>query len=166
MQWLIALLALILFIALAIRFSQSRRALMATAAIIALLAAAGSALLYVENRQSAERTREARGLIRPEEIDITDASFTYEYGRWHLRGTLVNHSPHTITGLTLHVRVEDCPPRAACETVGEADTSTVGLNVAPRQTHRLDLIVRLPDMPTPQAMKWDYTVTEVRAGRE
>ncbi len=166
MQWLIGSVALAMFIILAFRFSQSRRALLATCGVIAILAAAATGLVLHESRQSDERSRLARDLIKPAEIGISDTTLTYEYGSWHLRGTLVNHSGHGIAGLTLHVSVQDCSEPPACKTIGEKDASIVGIDIAPRRTGRFALKVYLPDMPMPTAMKWSYEIKQVRAARQ
>ena len=78
----------------------------------------------------------------------------------------MNHSSHRIAGLTLHVTVENCPAPDACTTVGEADPSTVALDIAPGATGRFTMLVYLPDVPMPRAMKWAYEITDIRAGRE
>ena len=166
MQWLIGSLALVASIILAFSYAQSRRALLATAAVIAILAIAATALLLLEGKRDTERDRLARGLIKPQEVSITDATFANEFGNWRLRGTLVNHSAHRVGGLTVRVTVEDCPAPVPCKKIGENVTSTVGLDIAPQATQRIGLIVSLPDMPTPRAIKWAYEITEVRLGRE
>lgn len=165
MPWIIASLALVIFAVLAFRLAQSRRALIATMATIAILTAAAAGFYLLETRRDAERDRLTRGLISPDEVGIVDATFAYEYGRWLLKGTLVNHSAHRIVGLTLRVNVQDCPAPGTCKPAGEANASTVGIDVPPRETRSFSLRVNLPDMAVPRAMKWDYEIVELRAGR-
>lgn len=165
MQWVIGTIGLLVFILLAFRFAQSRRSLYATVAVIAILGAAAGAFLLFEYQQNQKRIQAVEQRIKPEDVDITDATFAQEYGRWRFTGTLVNPTEHRITGLTLRITVQECVDPAACETVGEADASTVGIDVAPGATKRFDLRVNLPDMATPRAMKFDYRLLELRAGR-
>lgn len=165
MQWVIGTVALLIFVLLAFRFAQSRRSLYATLAVFAIIAAAAGAFMLFEYEQNEKRIQAVEQRIKPDDVDLTDATFAQEYGRWQFRGTLVNPTEHRITGLTLRVTVQECVDPAACETVGEADASTVGIDVAPGETERFDLRVNLPDMATPRAMKFDYKLLELRAGR-
>lgn len=165
MQWLIGSIALVLSILLAFQFAQSRRALMATLAVLLILATAAALFLLVENRRSVEQTERTLRLILPEHVSLTDASFDSQYGNWRLRGTLINHSDHRVGGLTVLVTVRDCPPPDECKTIGQQEASTVALDIAPRRSQQINLIVRFPDMLTPRAMQWSYKITEVRAAR-
>lgn len=165
MHWVIGTVALLVFILLAFRFAQSRRSLYATFGVFAILCAAAGAFLLFEYDQNKKRIEAVERSIKPEDVDITDATFAQEYGRWQFTGTLVNPTEQRIAGLTLRVTVEECVDPAACEKVGEADASTVGIDVGPGETTRFNLRVNLPDMATPRAMKFDYKVLELRAGR-
>jgi hypothetical protein len=164
MLWILGSAALLLSIVLAFRFADSRPRLYATLAVIFILAASASALVLVESRQSTERKSENAARIKPEDVAISDATLTHEYGRWYLRGRITNNSQFAAASLTMHVAVQECASQP-CRTTGEAESTNYGMAVAPGVTSNFEMLMYLPDTPVPTKMKWDYRVLAVGAAR-
>jgi hypothetical protein len=163
MTWLGASIALLVFVMLAIYFAYSRKTVLATLVLFAALVLAAAALLYYESWQSEQRVQRVRGLVGPADIEISDATLTREYGSWRLKGTLANRSQHPVTSITLAITVQNCPGENQCDVIGSDEASAYGLNVPPGESRAFNMLVYLPDMPQPAAMKWAYEVREVRA---
>jgi hypothetical protein len=164
MLWILGSAALLLSIVLAFRFADSRPRLYATLAVIFILAASASALVLMESHQSTERKSESATRIKPEDVAISDAALTHEYGRWYLRGRITNNSEFPVASLTTHVTVQECAPEP-CRTTGEAESTNYGMTVAPGVTSNFEMLMYLPDTPVPVQMKWDYRVLAVGAAR-
>lgn len=164
MLWILGTAALLLTIFLAFRFSDSGPRLYATLAVIAILGVAGAALVFIESRQSSVRHTESASRIKPDDVAISDAALTYEYGRWYLRGRVTNNSRFGAMSLTIRVTVRECASRP-CKTTGEAEATHYGMELAPGVTSDFEMIVYLPDTPVPARMKWDYEVVAVGAAR-
>lgn len=164
MLWILGSAALLVAIMLAFRFSDSRERLLATLGVIAILAASGTALLFVESRMSNERKSESASRIKPEDVAISDATLTHEYGRWYLRGRITNNSRFPAVFLSMHVTVRECAP-GPCKQTGETESTNYGMHVAPGVTSDFEMVMYLPYTPAPKEMKWDYKVVAVGAAR-
>lgn len=164
MLWILGTAALLLTIFLAFHFSDSGPRLYATLAVIAILGAAGGALVFIESRQSTERSSESASRIKPDDVAISDAELTNEYGRWYLRGRVTNNSRFEAVSLTIRVTVRECASEP-CRTTGETEATNYGMSVAPGGAGNFTMILYLPDTPVPARIKWDYEVVAVGAGR-
>lgn len=164
MLWIIGTAALLVSIFLAFRFADSPARLYATLAVIVILAASAAALVLIESRQSTQRGQQAASKIKSEDVAISDATLTHEYGRWYLRGRMTNRSQFLAVSLSMHVTVQECAP-APCKSTGEAESTNYGMNVAPGVTSDFEMIVYLPNTTVPVEMKWDYRIVAVGAAR-
>lgn len=164
MLWILGSAALLISIFLAFRFADSRAQLYATLAVVFILAASAAALVLMESRHSTERMSESASRIKPEDVAISDARLTHEYGRWYLRGRMTNNSEFQVVSLTLRVIVQECAS-GPCKTTGETEATRYGMDVAPGAAGDFEMLLRLPDMAEPKVMKWRHEVVAVGAGR-
>lgn len=164
MIWILGSAALLVAIFLAFRFAGSPGRLYATLAVVAILAAAGSLLLYIESRRSNELRSESTSRITPADIAISEATLTHEYGRWYLRGMLTNNAKLTAASLTVRVTVQECVDEP-CKTTGETETTRHGMRIPPGESRNFEILLYLPKTPVPTKMEWDYEVVGVGAAR-
>lgn len=71
--------------------------------------------------------------IKPEQIELRDMSLKFGLEMWHVRGNIINHSPHDLQGIILMVRIRDCGDTYRCIVVGEQFVTIAGLKMPPFQ---------------------------------
>ena len=163
MVWLFLSVVLLVAVYLAVQFPAFRKAVGVCLALLVIVVAAGAGWLYYENLEDQKRRELSRRLTSPNEISITDAVLGQTYGSWKVKGNVTNHSSHELSGLTLKIKVQDCPISSGrCTTIGENDVSTY-LSVPPNQMRAFEQYVSLHDMPTLTKWQWSYDIREVRA---
>jgi len=133
-------------------------------ALIALLLAGGGIWWVIHSREEAARILAT--LIKPSEVEITDATLWNEYGSHKIVGAVRNLSGrHSLASFSLHITAFDCPSDAItpdCNTIGDK-TVSVRVSVPPGQVRKFDESAYFPNMPKARVFKWSYTLQDVRA---
>jgi len=108
-------------------------------ALIALLLAGGAIWWVIRSRE--EEARIEATLIKPSEVEITDATLWDTYGSHKIVGTVRNLSDrHLLASFSLHITAFDCPNDAItqdCNAIGD-ETVSVHANVPPGQVRKFD----------------------------
>jgi hypothetical protein len=153
MGWLVALIAVIVFVWLLVRLPRFR---IAVALIVVLLVAL--VIFWIQ----ADKNREAKShtLILPSQIELHDVILRHPLGSWEVVGSVKNDSPYTLTGFTLEITVRDCPEGSDCIVIGEDNVKIWLLTVPPSQLRTFQGFASLSNMPTPKKPTWNYKLVD------
>jgi len=108
MGWLALAIVVIGTIYFAIHYRGFRRGLLFSAVGLLLLAAVGATIAWFHSQQEEQRRTVAKTLIKPEQIEISDATLSIGIGS-ELKAAITNRSSHHLAELALKVTVMDCP---------------------------------------------------------
>ena len=144
MGWLVALVAVIIFVWLLARFP--RAVLLSVGGIIAII------VFWLTKSHL---------LIAPSQLDLNNVTLS-SYGWGKLSGTIKNNSVHTLKSLTFKVTVRDCAENSACVVIGE-DNAYVSVIVPPSQLRSFEGSVFFSDKPKPNKATWSYQIIETTA---
>ena len=191
MEWLAFVIVVLGTIYFAIHNRGFRRGLLFTILGIALLAAVGGVVGYFNDQQNEQRRQIARTLIKPDQLEITDA--TLSIGTLsEMKAIVANKSPHQLAELALKVTVVDCPanifdkfdpppppgfepvkksrpeigePFGKCSAVGEYVVREYGLKIPSRQKRAFRGYVSFPNLPPLEQNEWSwhYSIIEIVA---
>jgi len=156
MGWLVAIIALLLFVWLLVTFPRFR---IAVVLVVIGLAAIVLYWIKIEN----DREAKSHSLISQSQLDFNDVTLRQSYGSWTVTGTVKNNSPHTLTGLTFKITVRDCPENTACVAIGEDNVEIYSVTVPPSQLRTFEGFVLLSNMPTPKKLVWNYQLVRTTA---
>jgi hypothetical protein len=156
MGWLVALIAVIVFVWLLVAFPRFR---IAVVFIVVALVAMVIFWIKAEN----DRDAKSHSLISQSQLELHDVALRKSYGSWEVVGTVKNNSAHTLTGFTLQITVRDCPENSDCIVIGEDNVKIWLLTVPPSQLRTFEGFALLSNMPTPKKLVWNYKLVETTA---
>jgi hypothetical protein len=156
MGWLAALIAVLVFGWLLVRFPRFR------ITVIVVVVGLVAIVIYLINSEN-ERTAKSHSLILPSQLEFRDVRLQQTYGSWKNTGNVKNNSAHTLTDLKLKVMVRDCDDSSACTVIGEDDDVFVWVTVPPSQLRSFDTLVSLRNIPTPKKVSWNYQIVQTTA---
>jgi hypothetical protein len=179
----------------AVHYRGFRRGLAFTLVALVALVAVGGIVGWLYSQQEEQQRQVARTLIKPEQIEITDA--TLSIGTYsEMKAAVTNKSPYLLVELALMVKVLDCkyydsanqptaPPPGfvpdkskdgphagnivgKCTTVGQYVAREYSLNIPSGQKRAFRGYVRFDNLPPLREKEWTwhYTIQEIVAGRE
>jgi hypothetical protein len=192
MDWLALAVVVVGTVYFTIHYPGFRRGLLfALLGIVALLVL-GGVVGWFHSQQEAQQRQIARALIKPDQIEITDAML------WigsEMKAVVTNKSPYHLADLALKVTVMDCPanvfdkfdpspppgfvldrpsaePRSGkevkCTAVGQYVAKEYGVNIPSGQKRAFRGYVRFDNLPPlkPNEWRWHYSIDEIVAGSE
>jgi hypothetical protein len=151
MGWLVALVAVVIFVWLLVRFP--RAVVLTVGGIVAII------IFWVMSEK--QREAKSHSLIAPSQLDLTNVTLS-SYGWGKISGTIKNNSVHTLKNLTFKVTVRDCVENSACVVIGEND-AYVSVIIPPSQLRSFEGSVFFSDMPKPNKATWSYQIIEITA---
>lgn len=161
---MVLFIALVAALLIVLYFSQSKPLRIAAGAAIAVIIA-----FVIFQQYAARKEREAAlTRVQPSQVQLVGLEPKPGYaGSFRLAGRVVNHSKqHTLSGLTVDVKVDDCPVSGGgeCMTIGET-TVNVNAIVPPGQARDFDeqLSFERTALNPRGRMVWHYAVQSVRA---
>ena len=111
MEWIAFSIVVIGTIYFSIHYRRFRRGLMFTLLGVAVLAAVGGIVAYFYNQHEEQRRQVARALIKPDQIEIAEATLSIGILS-EMKAVVTNNSPYHLAELALRVTVMDCPAKA------------------------------------------------------
>jgi hypothetical protein len=157
MGWLTALIAVVLFVWLLIKFPRFR--------IVALLVVGSLALLvFLMIRSNEVRERESHSFISASQLDLKDVTLHHSFALWEVAGTVRNNSRYTLHDFSMKVTVRDCPDQGDCVVIGE-EKAFIWVTVPSSQIRAFKADIFLHDMPKPKNMSWSYQIVETTANK-
>jgi len=191
MEWLAVSIVVVGATYFAIHYRGFRRGLLFMLLGIAVLAAIGGVVGYFYDQRQDEKRRMARQLIKPDQLEISDAILSIGTLS-EVKAVITNKSSFHLKELALRVTVVDCPtnffdkfdpPSASgyepvkkaepgagksvgkCTAVGEYVAREYGLNIPSGQKRAFNGYVRFENLPPlkPNEWSWYYSVVEIVA---
>jgi hypothetical protein len=155
MGWLVALIVLLLFVWLLVKFPGVR------VATVVVLTGLVAIVLYVIKSDN-DREAKSHSLIVPSQLEFKDVTLKRSYGSWTVAGSVKNNSAYTLYGFTFKITVRDCPENSDCVVIGEDDTN-ISLTIPPSQVRAFEGFPLLSNMPTPKKLTWNYRLVQTEA---
>ncbi len=156
MAWFVGVLCALVFLGLLFRFPVQ------TVGLVALAVGGVWYLIDSNARNTARRYQEARSLVTPDQVVLTDLGLGESYGLWQMTGSATNRSSHTITQIEIQVRIQNCPTETTCVTVGQSTASDY-VTIPPSQMRAIDMLPSFPNLPALENWRWNYQVIAIAA---
>lgn len=106
--------------------------------------------------------------ISPDELELTDVTFTQDLRFSRLEGRVRNLSErYRLRDFDIRVTMYDCPDVGTsledCAVIAQ-DTGIARVDLPPGQVRHFETVLRFTDVPAPEGVVvWDHRVTGVRA---
>lgn len=162
MGWIAAAIVLVALVYFTLRFPEFRQAIKWLAIIVVSIVIAVVGYSSVESYQNEREREQAKNLIPPAAIDISQTYLTLTNGIATIQGRIRNKAVVDLASFQMKVQIQDCRAEGICDITGEG-TTTVYQAVPAGQVRLFNEYITFSDTPPPQNMKWTYQITDTIA---